>query len=119
MGDRELHSQSLTYKSILDFDEIQTGNLEHSIKAGIEAEFGKAKYKSEEGGGFMGGDLNSSAVGDKDDGIITGEQSANWNQIRMPIDNKQSYTQAALFLEDTININRYTIRPGIRLSTKQ
>jgi hypothetical protein len=113
----ELNSQSFIYKSVLELDEIQTGALEHSIKTGIEAEFGKAKYKREEAHSFRGEIFDSSATGSKDDGIIEGERYASEDQIFMPLDNKKSYTTAALFLEDSIKIDRYTIRPGLRIST--
>ncbi|MDR2341701.1 MAG: TonB-dependent receptor plug domain-containing protein [Campylobacteraceae bacterium] len=116
LGDRELTKQSFIYKSVFDFDEIQIKNFEHTIKAGIEAEFGKARYKREKGEVLNDAVLNASTVGSKDDGIIEGEQWNSRNQVRMPLDNKKSYTTAALFFEDTIKVDRYTIRPGIRLS---
>jgi hypothetical protein len=116
-GDRELNAQSLIYKGILELDEFNTGELEHNIKAGIEAEFGKARYKREKANQFRDPESNTSVSGNKEDGIITGEQFAATDRVRFAIDNKQSYTSAALFLEDTINIDRYTIRPGLRFST--
>ncbi|MDR3177461.1 MAG: hypothetical protein LBT96_00605, partial [Campylobacteraceae bacterium] len=120
LGDREFTSESFIYKSVLDIDEFNTGELEHSIKTGIEAEIGKARYKREQGNmfvTFLGDELNSTVTGGKEDGIIAGEQAINRNQIRMPVDNKKSYTTAALFLEDTIKYDRYTFRPGLRFST--
>ncbi|MDR3177537.1 MAG: TonB-dependent receptor plug domain-containing protein, partial [Campylobacteraceae bacterium] len=116
-GDRELTSENLIYKGVLDFDEIETGILEHSVKTGIEIEAGKARYKRETGYGFMGiATKNSSLADDKDNGIYDGI----WLDTMYIVsaqDNKQSYTTAALFLEDTIKYDRYTFRTGLRIST--
>jgi hypothetical protein len=116
-GDQKFLENALIYKGILDFDEIETGEFTHLIKAGMEAEFGKAKYKREDSYYYCCGNLNSSVTGSKEEGIIAGEQWANILYRYEAIDNKQSYVTAALFLEDSIKFDRYTLRPGIRIST--
>jgi hypothetical protein len=116
-GDEKLNSKNFIYKNVLELDEFNTGNLEHAIKAGIEAEFGKVRYKSEETFSFIMFELNSSVTGNKNDGIIAGEQWSANKGSNKAMDNKKSYTTAALFLEDTIKYDRYTFRPGLRFST--
>jgi hypothetical protein len=116
-GSRDLTQNSFIYKSVLDFDEIKAGAFTHLVKTGIETEFGKARYKREAGYFFRDAELNASAAGSKDDGIIDGEQwAARVSRIKEQ-DNKQDYTTAALFLEDNIKFDRYAIRPGVRVST--
>jgi hypothetical protein len=116
-GDRELTKDSLIYKSVLELDEIETGSFTHLIKTGVEAEFGKVRYKRETATSFLGGNFNSSVTGSVEDGIIEGEQWTESTLIHEAFDNKKSYTTAALFLEDTIKYDRYTFRPGLRFST--
>jgi hypothetical protein len=65
----------------------------------------------------MNHELDPTVTGNKEDGIMSGEQWAKQLDLFSAQDNKKSYTQAALFLEDTIKADRYTFRPGIRLST--
>jgi hypothetical protein len=116
-GDQKFLENALIYKGVIDFNEIETGSFAHLIKTGVEVEFGKAQYKRDESYYYCCGELNSSVTGSKKDGIIDGEQWADILYLYHAIDNKQSYTTAALFLEDTIKVDRYTVRPGIRVST--
>jgi hypothetical protein len=115
-GGKKFTKESLIYKSILDFDEIETDSFEHSIKAGLEAEFGRARYQQGDGYMFKGPQANASEKGDKENAIIDGQWIIN-KFIYEAADNKKSYTTAALFLEDNVKVDRYTIRPGIRIST--
>jgi hypothetical protein len=116
-GSREMTQKSFIYKSVMDFDEIQTGTLEHSIKTGIEAEFGKAGYKRDIGYYFHAPIFDPNANGTKENGVITGEQWTSRVNVLNAIDNKKDYITTALFLEDSIKFDRYTVRPGIRIST--
>jgi hypothetical protein len=124
-GDQKFLESAIIYKGVLDFDEIKSGAFTHLIKTGAEAEFGKAQYKRDEAyyfcadidGSWCGGGLNAGVTGSKEDGIIDGEQWAGTLYVYEPIDNKKSYTTAALFFEDSIGVDRFTIRPGVRVST--
>ncbi|MDR2341498.1 MAG: TonB-dependent receptor plug domain-containing protein [Campylobacteraceae bacterium] len=116
-GYQKFLEKTVVYKGVLDFDEIDTGLFTHLIKAGIEAEFGKAKYKREESYYFTYPQLDNSVTGSKENGIITGEQWANTLYLYGAIDNKKSYITTTLFFEDSIGIDRFTLRPGVRIST--
>jgi hypothetical protein len=121
-GDQKFLENALIYKGVIDFDEIEAGLLTHLIKTGVEAEFGRAQFKRDEAYYFChwltGLDpLDPSVTGSKENGIIAGEQWTDTLYLYEAIDNKKSYTTAALFLEDSIKFDRYTIRPGVRLST--
>jgi hypothetical protein len=117
MGDRKFMSKSFIYKSVLELDEFNTGLLEHFIKTGVEAEFGKVGYKRSKTNYFQLANLNASATGNKKDGIMAGEQWLSSKLVYETLDNKKSYTTAALFFEDSIKVDRYTIRSGLRIST--
>jgi hypothetical protein len=116
-GGTSLYEQSLIYKGVLEFDEIDAGLSTHSIKTGIEAEFGRAGYKRGRNNQFRGGNVDNSSTGTKEDGVIEDEQWIGHRMVYEAVDNKKTYLKSALFLEDTIEFDRYTIRPGIRLST--
>jgi hypothetical protein len=116
-GDQKFVGDVVIYKGVLELDEIETGLATHLIKTGLEAEFGKAKYKRDEAYYYYNTTLNSSVTGKKDDGIIDGEQWAGTLYLYEGVDNKKSYTTAALFLEDEIKLDGITIRPGVRIST--
>ncbi|MDR2636076.1 MAG: TonB-dependent receptor plug domain-containing protein [Campylobacteraceae bacterium] len=114
---RDLSQNSFIYKGVLNLDEIETGSFVHLVKTGIEAEVGKARYKKDESVYFNVPVLDPTAVGERDDGVITGEQYVSSKTVYEAIDNKRSYTTAALFLEDSIKFDRYTLRSGVRIST--
>jgi hypothetical protein len=116
-GNQKFLENAFIYKGVIDLDEIETGSLVHLIKTGIEAEFGKAQYKRDKAYYHCCGTLDPTAAGSKENGIIAGEQYAKILYLYEAIDNKQSYTTAALFLEDSIKVDRYTIRSGVRIST--
>jgi hypothetical protein len=103
-------------KSMFDFDEITTGSFEHTIKVGGEAEYAKLNYEKGKSDRFQLPELNSSAVGSKENGVIEGEQWATRKVVYLPAQAKKNYTTWALFFEDTMEHGRFTIRPGVRLS---
>ncbi|MDR1912459.1 MAG: TonB-dependent receptor plug domain-containing protein [Helicobacteraceae bacterium] len=116
-GDQAFLGDAVIYKGIIDFNKIETDSLTHLIKTGVEAEFGKARYKRDEAYYYCCGTLDSGVSGSKEEGIISGEQWADILYRYDEIDHKKSYATAALFLEDSIGIDRFTVRPGVRFST--
>jgi hypothetical protein len=114
---QESTKKSFSYKGVLDFNKVRTGGLGHTIKAGVEAEFATAKYeKLQDNVSFTMAILDSAAVGDRLNGVITGEQ---WTQSRplYPAGKRTAdYKNFAIFLEDAIDVERFTFRPGIRMS---
>ncbi|MDR1008152.1 MAG: TonB-dependent receptor plug domain-containing protein [Campylobacteraceae bacterium] len=116
-GTQDLSKSDIGIKSSLYLDEIDIGETVHTIKTGMEAEYTKAKYKFDGGITFSNPELNSSAAGSKDDGIISGEQYAKSKMEYLPVERSKDYYTAALFLEDKIEMDRFTLRPGVRVST--
>jgi hypothetical protein len=116
-GTSDITKSDIGLKSSLHLDEIDVGEAIHTIKLGVEAEYTKAKLDFKGGITFSGPELNGTAVGSVDDGIISGEQYAKSKMEYLPVERSKNYYTAALFLEDTIRYDRYTFRPGIRIST--
>jgi hypothetical protein len=118
-GDYTQDKQSVGYKGILDFDKIKIGALEHSAKLGAEIEYVSAD-------GYRGdyytyssshAVANTSAHGVKENGILEGSQWFYRRTVAVARDRDIDFGSAAVFLEDTIDIDRYTVRPGFRIST--
>jgi hypothetical protein len=116
-GKREFAEEALIYKSVMEFDRIESGSFDHMIKLGAEAEIGTVSYNREAGYFHSNSQYNSSASGGIDNDVLDGYQWQKGKSVYLPMDNKKSYVTAALFLEDTIAIDRYEIRPGVRIST--
>ncbi|MFV0480896.1 MAG: TonB-dependent receptor plug domain-containing protein [Campylobacteraceae bacterium] len=121
-GDYEQKKHSIGWKSVLDFDPVYTGQLEHSIKVGLEIEYARAKAKAEGNTVFYYTNTNnygaqdSSVTGSKDDGILEGSQYSKRKLVYPSESRSEDYTKADLFLEDTMKYDRFTIRPGVRFS---
>jgi hypothetical protein len=116
-GNNEITKSDIGLKSALYFDEINAGETEHAIKVGVEAEYTKAKYEFDGGVTFSSPTLDSTAQGYKEDGIIEGEQYAKNKMDYGAVERSKDYYTAALFLEDEIAYDRFTFRPGVRVST--
>jgi hypothetical protein len=116
-GENSITKSDIGLKSALYFDDIIAGAAVHTIKAGAEAEYTAAKYEFDGAITFSNPELNSSAAGSKEDGIIDGEQYAKSKMEYLPVERSKDYYTAALFLEDEIAIERFTLRPGVRVST--
>ncbi|MDR0664204.1 MAG: TonB-dependent receptor plug domain-containing protein [Helicobacteraceae bacterium] len=118
-GAVEQTKRSFIFKETIDFDDIATGFVTHEVKAGLDAELGKAHYKSSGSttyGQAGGVETNLSAVGGIENGVAYG-QWAKQKVVNLPQDNEVGYANAAIFLEDAAHIDRFTIRPGVRVST--
>ncbi|MDR0580261.1 MAG: TonB-dependent receptor plug domain-containing protein [Campylobacteraceae bacterium] len=116
-GTSDITKSDIGLKSSLYLDEIDVGETVHTIKLGGEAEYTKAKLKFDGGITFSSPELNASAAGSMEDGIIAGEQYAKSKYEYLPVERAKNYYTAALYLEDMIKFDRYTLRPGVRIST--
>ncbi|MDR1450815.1 MAG: TonB-dependent receptor plug domain-containing protein [Helicobacteraceae bacterium] len=116
-GNQDFLKSDIGLKSALYLDDIYAGDTKHAIKVGAEAEYTTAKFEFDGGTTYSSPQLNVSATGSKEDGIIDGEQYAA-NKIEYgALERSKDYYTAALFLEDEIGIERFTFRPGVRVST--
>ncbi|MDR1614796.1 MAG: TonB-dependent receptor plug domain-containing protein [Campylobacteraceae bacterium] len=116
-GDYTQEKQGIGYKGILELDEIQSGALEHKIKTGIEAEYNKLDAVRGQYTIFYSGVGDQSVTGSKEDGILEGSQYSIRKRVGVHQERDKDYGSGALFLEDTIKIDRFTVRPGLRIST--
>jgi hypothetical protein len=116
-GNSDITKSDIGLKSALHLDDITAGIATHAIKVGAEAEYTKAKLDFDGGITFSSPELNASAVGSKEDGIIAGEQYAKSKYEYGAVSRSKDYYTAALFVEDEIEIDRFTLRPGVRVST--
>lgn len=116
-GNSDITKSDIGLKSSLYLDDIDVGETTHTIKLGAEAEYTAAKLDFDGGITFSSPALNSSASGSKEDGIISGEQYAKSKMEYLPVERSKDYYTAAMFLEDEIKVDRFTLRPGLRIST--
>ncbi|MDR1460517.1 MAG: hypothetical protein LBI78_02605 [Campylobacteraceae bacterium] len=116
-GNQQQSKMDFGLKSALYFDEIKTGDLEHDVKVGIETEFTKSKSKYDGSTYFYTPQKNASSSGNKENGVLSGEQWTKNKYEYIPHRKSKDYFTAALFLEDDISFERFTLRPGIRIST--
>jgi hypothetical protein len=116
-GDLEQEKQSFVYKGSIDFDDIATGSVKHGVKLGLEAELGKARYKDTGSTTYYGITMDPTVTGSKEDGVLEGSQWARTKEVYLPQDRKKNYSTFAAFLEDDAHIERFTIRPAVRVSS--
>ncbi|MDR1460158.1 MAG: TonB-dependent receptor plug domain-containing protein [Campylobacteraceae bacterium] len=116
-GDYLQDRQSVGYKGIFEFDEIQSAGLEHTIKAGIEAEYTAIKSERGKYTIFYAGVADPTVTGSKDNGILEGSQYSVRTVSGMQQKRDKDFGNGALFVEDSIKIDRFTVRPGLRIST--
>lgn len=112
-------------KSVFAFSTLGSGWFRNKIKAG--GELSVRRQKSDQIGTEIylwhpavavtsPGPLNPDAIGDKENGVIPGEQWMNRRSVYAPYHKNMSAMQAAFFVENVMQLERITLRPGIRLS---
>ncbi|MDR0580069.1 MAG: TonB-dependent receptor plug domain-containing protein [Campylobacteraceae bacterium] len=118
-GDYTQDKQSIGYKGVFDFDAIKTGMVEHSVKLGAEAEYVSAEGYREDYYSYAATQAvaNISAVGSRENGVLEGSQWFKQRTVGIARDRDIDFGSGAVFLEDAINVDRYTLRPGLRVST--
>ena len=115
-GDLDQVQDQWTLKSGLNFDALQLGLSTHQFNIGIDTQYVKAKTTTEKNKVFRRFMDDNSAQGSRDDGVIAGEQYARDMIVSPQQSAKQDYLTLAGYIEDTINIERLMLRPGVRVS---
>jgi hypothetical protein len=116
-GDYMQTKESVGYKGVFEFEKIQSANIEHSIKSGIEAEYNKIKGERGKYSVFYAGNADPTVTGSISDGILEGSQYSILKISQIKQSREKGFGAAALFAEDSMSIDRFTLRPGFRVST--
>ena len=107
---------TLSWASSMDFKAFGPKYFTHQLETGFELK--KIMLESEREGYtvFTNAALAGGASGSYGNGVITGEQYAKTKQVYNDLERRESVFAPAFYLQDTIKIERVTIRPGARVS---
>jgi hypothetical protein len=123
-GDFEMHQKTFEANAKLAFVEFGPKYLRNNITTGIKFSTDRMQRETEDSLQFMWLAANSPAganrmdpgsTGDKEDGVITGEQWLNYLVFYGASDKTVSQTTIAAYAEDKIKVERFTVIPGIRV----
>lgn len=116
MGDMEQTQRQLEFKSAYALDPVSLGPVRHALRWG--GDFKHQHVKSYQTGykNYTGPTPDSSVVGNVEDGVIAGEQYAKMIIAVNGGRRSRTVNHAAVFLEDTMDIGRVQLRPGVRVS---
>ncbi len=115
-GDVTNHQNTYELKSHFQFQDFATDILQHKILAGMDLKLVQAKHDF---GGYTVYNVpktQAGVTGSLTDGIVEGEQYTSQKQDWYASSKSKGYNTAAVFLEDTAKVERFTLRPGLRLS---
>ncbi|MDF9833555.1 hypothetical protein M2103_001782 [Ereboglobus sp. PH5-5] len=123
-GDYDQDAKTFDLNASLQFVEFGPKYFRNHIKIGGEWKSsemdrtteGSAMYlwnKSNDPANAANG-LDVNAVGDKENGVITGEQWLNTRWIYEPTSKSLRQNDISFYVEDTVKIERLTVRPAIR-----
>lgn len=116
MGNYKQQQTELGWKSDLDLKAFGPELFSNQFSMGFELK--KIMLEAERGGytSYLNAALSPTAVGSREDGIITGEQFAKNKTVYDGRDRYVSIFMPSLYLQDTVEIERVTLRPGVRVS---
>ncbi|MDR0902211.1 MAG: TonB-dependent receptor plug domain-containing protein, partial [Opitutaceae bacterium] len=129
-GDYEQESDTFAAKAVMKFFPVGPKYFRNTLKLGGEFANSKTHRKTEGAAAYLwtaptaangiptalAPQLDANAVGDKENAVIAGEQWLNRRSVYDPTDKTIRFNEASVFIEDTIKIERVTLRPGLRLS---
>ena len=111
----EQKQRTINFSSDMDFTEFNTGGLLHSVNAGIQFEHVHASLQHDPVKYMLQPQLSSTVVGTHENGVIAGEQWLRDLYLRPARDVSLSFATFAAYLEDTMKLERFTLRLGARL----
>jgi hypothetical protein len=126
-GDYVQDKREYGLKSVMTLNPFNAGPLKNTVKLGGELAgvdyrrrtSGAKSYNWSTAGSMptpAAPQLDPAASGEKENGVIAGEQWLNRRAVYAPSNKKMTATQAAFFVEDLIEVERVTLRPGVRIS---
>ncbi len=115
LGNYTMKQQTLSWKSMLDFEAFDLGTTEHNFIAGLEIKYNDIRSDMESSIMYAsptpwGTGVNGSEA------LIPDKQYAGIKTEFEGGKKATSYSTYAFFLEDTIEWERVTLRPGVRMS---
>ncbi len=115
MGDIENKQNTYELKTHFRFEEFETAALRHHIFTGLDLKYLYAK-SSTEGKITYRAKKDPAVVGTLQNGVVDHEQYLKFKSVLHPLSRTQDYNTLAFFGEDSINIERVLVRPGVRVS---
>ena len=116
MGDFEQTLESYNLKSTMAFHAFDLGMTKNEIRTGVDLQWKKAKSAAEGYEMWFVPMASPIVKGDMANGVIEGEQYAMMKSVGPSFNRSVDTFAAAAFLEDTISVERFTFRPGVRAS---
>lgn len=120
IGDQEAHRYTFELKSAFDVDPIETNGFTNNIKVGGQIKHERSKahldaYTLMRASPWEA-EYTPDVKGEMADGIIEGEQFLPFKDEYYAQDRTYSLTSGAVFIENRIEAERVTLRPGLRAS---
>lgn len=110
------NEQNWSYKSGFEFVPLNIKDVTHLVKTGIDFNYVNANRKFGSGKSYSTGTINSSVIGSKEEGVLAGEQYARELQIFKEGELSSHYLTLSGYFEDSILWDRFTFRPGLRIT---
>ncbi len=116
-GDYDMDQDQYSFKSVLTLDPLFLAETSHSIRVGAEIIHTEAESET---GGFSNfrdpKPISPDVTGNRVDGVISGEQAATVRNVQPGFSRDTDFTTVSAFVEDSIKVERFTVRPGVRVS---
>ncbi len=123
-GDFEQHQKTFAANAKLAFVEFGPKYLRNNVTTGVQFSSARMQRETEDSLSFLWlasnspagtNRMNPNATGDKENGVITGEQWLNYLVYYGASNKTVSQTQITAYLEDKIKVERFTATAGIRV----
>lgn len=115
-GDMTLKQKTVSAKSVMVFDGFEKKNLYVKPRLGFEVASHWLKATDEDYFGYMGSMWDPTVEGTLEEGVVAHEQYLAMRDHHIGGTQKKHYVKTAGFADATINVERFTFRPGIRVT---
>ena len=114
-GNYSREQDTWNYKSILALNPVDFAGMSHTVRLGAEVLYREATKSH--GGHTLYNGTPKKVVGHtgSTDGVY-GDYVYTQKTVYVPYETNTDYTTASAFLEDTVKVDRFTVRPGVRVS---
>lgn len=115
-GDYEQTNNVIELKNSLKLNPFGPESFLNTVHIGGDFTYNEFLAKQEGYTLYSQAVLNANAVGDRNNGVLAGEQYTRRKLVQEGGKRNTYTSSAAFFVEDTIDIQRVTVRPGVRMS---